>query len=235
MSVEVRRGTDRFVTREEGRQTRHSFSFGPHYDQDNLGFGPLLCHDDHLLRPGRGFPDHPHSDVEIVTWVVTGALLHTGGAAPDGTGGAGHRLEPGTVQVQSAGTGVRHGEVAAADAGPTRFVQMWLRPDRPGATPATHRATVDLDPGRLTPVVSPDGPLRIDISGATLYGARLAAGDRVTLPEHPLQHVYVATGSLARSSLAQPLDQGDAFRITDAPRLELAAASPALLLVWAFS
>jgi hypothetical protein len=228
MSVEVRRGSDRFLTREVGRQTRHSFSFGPHYDQDNLGFGPLVCHDDHLLRPGTGFGDHPHTDLEIVTWVVVGALVHTG---PDGES---HRLEPGTVQVQTAGSGVRHGEVAADDAGPTRFVQMWLRPDRPGAEPTTDRATPDLEPGSLTPVVSPGGPLRIGTSGATLYAARLAAGDRVALPEHPLQHVYLVTGSLARSSLAQPLDQGDAFRISDRPGLELTAASSTLLLVWAF-
>lgn len=229
MSVEVRRGSDRFLTREQGRQTRHSFSFGPHYDQDNVGFGPLVCHDDHLLGPGRGFPDHAHADVEIVTWVVSGVLVHTGSGDP-----AGHRLEPGTVQVQSAGAGTRHGEVAASDAGPTRFVQMWLRPDQPGGEPGTERAAVDLAPGRLTPVVSAAGPLRVRTSGATLYAARLAAGDRVILPGEPLQHVYVVTGSLARSSLAQPLEQGDAFRITDQPGLELAAASPTLLLVWGF-
>ena len=229
MTVEVRRGNARFVTREEGRSTRHSFSFGPHYDQDNVGFGPLICHDDHVLKPGAGFPDHGHRDLEIVTWVVAGAVVHTD------AGGEPVVLRPGTVAVQSAGTGVRHGEVAADDVGPTRFVQAWLTPDADDAEPSYAVATPDLSTGGLVPVAGEGTSLAIGAAGATLAAARLGAGEQVTLSGAPLQHVFVATGSLARSSLAEPLQAGDAFRITDQPGLVLTAASPTELLVWSFT
>jgi quercetin 2,3-dioxygenase len=235
MSVEVRRGSVRFVTRGEGRTTRHSFSFAGHYDPENVGFGPMVCHDDHLLRGGSGFPDHPHRDVEIVTWVLSGSLVHTASVGPTTT------VASGQVQVLSAGSGVVHSEIAEPGSGPTRFVQTWLRPDESGAAPSYSSTSVGdaLDGGGgLWPVVSGhDGAAvaRIGTASATLHVAVLDAGESVTLPDEPLQHVFVATGSLARSSLAEPLSAGDAFRISDQPRLTLTAASPTELLVWSFT
>src|SRR4028119_142963 len=105
------------TTAGEGRLTRHSLSFGAHYDPGNVAFGALVAHNDDRLEPGSGYPDHPHVDVEIVTWVLEGVLAHR-----DSLGGAAD-LGPGTVQVQSAGSGVRHSEIADPGAGPTRFVQ----------------------------------------------------------------------------------------------------------------
>ena len=102
VTVEIRRASDAFVTRERGRLTRHGFSFGPHYDPDNVAFGPMVCHDDHLLSGGQGFADHSHADLEIVTWVLRGSLTHTDSSHHAGTVG------PGTVQVLSAGSGVVH-------------------------------------------------------------------------------------------------------------------------------
>lgn len=218
------------MTRESGRSTRHSFSFGSHYDQDNLSFGPMVCHDDHLLAGGHGFPDHAHSDLEIVTWVLTGAVVHT-----DSTGEE-RLLPPGTVQVQSAGSGVRHSEMAAT-AGPTRFIQVWLTPDKTGTEPTYAVAEIAPSTGRLVPVVSghdPSAMVGIGVASATLWVTRLERGDSVTLPDDRLQHVFVATGALGRSSLAEPLQTGDAFRITDQPGLELTAAAPTELLVWTF-
>jgi redox-sensitive bicupin YhaK (pirin superfamily) len=232
MTVEVRRGTDRFVTREEGRSTRHSFSFGAHYDPGNVGFGPMVCHDDHLVRPGGGFPDHPHRDLEIVTWVLSGALVHADDHGHEGA------VVPGTVQVLSAGSGVVHAELAHQASGPARFVQVWLTPDRTGTPPTYATAAVDLPSGVLVPVASghrPDAALPLGTASATFRVARLAAGEAVTLPDDPLQHVFVASGSLARSSLAEPLSAGDAFRITDQPGLSVTAASPTELLVWSFT
>jgi redox-sensitive bicupin YhaK (pirin superfamily) len=191
----------------------------------------MVCHDDHLLRPGAGFPDHPHSDLEIVSWVLTGALVH---ADDHGHQGA---VVPGTVQVLSAGSGVVHAEVAHEGSGPTRFVQTWLRPDTAGTDPAYATAAVAVPGGELVPVASghrDDVAARVGTASATFWVARLAAGDSVTLPDEPLQHVFVATGSLRRSSLAEPLQAGDAFRITDQPGLEVTAATPTELLVWSF-
>lgn len=219
VGVEIRRGTTRFITRDDGIFTRHSFSFGGHYDPENVGFGRLVCHDDHLLRSGAGFSDHVHRDVEIVTWVVAGLLRHS-----DSEGHV-HEVRPGQVQVLSAGSGVTHAEVAGP-AGPTRFVQAWLTPDETGTPPAYDVRDVDLRPGELSVAAT--------IGDATFHVARLAGGDTVTLPDAPLQHVFVAGGALTRSSLAEPLADGDAFRITDEPGLVVTAAVPTDLLVWTF-
>ena len=219
MSVEIRRGTDRYLTRGEGFFTRHSFSFGGHYDPDNVAFGPLVCHDDHRLKAGAGFPDHPHSDVDIVTWVLSGSLQHSDSA--------GHTrvVRPGEVQVLRAGSGVTHAEIGGPE-GQVRFVQAWLRPEESGTPPAYSVTAVELAPGELTEVAA--------LGRSRLLVARLDAGDTVRLPDDPLQHAFVAGGALTRSSLAEPLSDGDAFRITDVPGLEVTAAVPTELMVWAF-
>ena len=103
--IDYRVARERFRTDAEGRTTWHSFSFGAHYDPGNVGFGSLVAHNDELLPPGTGYPDHPHTDLEIVTWVLSGALRHRSTA---GSGSIG----PGQVQRLSYGSGVVHSEVA---------------------------------------------------------------------------------------------------------------------------
>lgn len=202
--------------------TRHSFSFGPHYDPANLGFGPLVCHDDHELDPGAGFPDHRHSDVEIITWVVTGALRHDGSSL----------LRPGQVAVQSAGSGVVHSEVAAGV--PTRFVQAWLRPDASGGTPTRAVADVPLAVGRWTPLVGKGAPLTLGVAGASLAGLRLEPGRVVSLPHAPLVHLFVVTGAVAEGGGA--LGAGDVLRASGGDhRLELVGEEEAVLLAWSMA
>ncbi|WP_460829973.1 pirin family protein [Nocardioides hungaricus] len=228
MSVEIRRGTERYLTRGQGYFTRHSFSFGAHYDPGNVAFGPLVCHDDHRLTAGAGFPDHEHRDVDIVTWVLSGSLLHShisgDSAGHDGV------VRPGEVQVLSTGSGVTHAEIAGPE-GQVRFVQAWLRPEESGTPPAYSVTPVPLVPGELSPVVA--------VGTAELLVAGLGAGDTVTLPDAPLLHAFVAGGALTRSSLAEPLADGDAFRIArprsqPSPRLSVTAAVPTELMVWTF-
>ncbi len=199
--------------------TRHSFSFGAHYDPENTSFGPLVCHDDHLLGAGRGFEEHQHRDVEIVTWVVSGVLRHTDSEGHD------HEVRPGQVQVLSAGSGVTHAELASPD-GPARFVQAWLTPQEPVTPPAYSLRDVELVPGSLVEAAR--------VGDATLSVARLGAGDTVTLPDAPRVHVFVAGGALQRSSLAEPLSDGDAFRITGETGVSVTAAVPTDLMVWTF-
>jgi quercetin 2,3-dioxygenase len=220
VGVEIRRGTARFLTRGEGVLTRHSFSFGAHYDPENVRFGRLVCHDDHLLAHDRGFDEHPHRDVDIVTWVLSGELHHDDSAGHTGV------VRPGEVQVLSAGSGVTHVEVAGPD-GPTRFVQAWLTPTAEGGAPAYSVSPVTLEPGTLTEVAR--------LGDATFSVARLALGDTVAIPDVPLAHVYVASGALLRSSLAEPLSDGDAFRITGTSNVTVTAAVPTELLVWTFA
>ena len=100
--LQVQRAGERFVTEVEGIVTQHAFSFGQHYDPANTGFGTLLAHNDERLLSGRGFDDHPHRDTEIVTWVLSGSLLHQ-----DSTGEVGI-VHPGLAQRLSAGSGVVH-------------------------------------------------------------------------------------------------------------------------------
>lgn len=211
VTTEIRRGTDRLVDREPGRRTLHSFAFGSAYDPDNLRFGPMVCHDDHLLGEGKGFETHRHSGLVIVTYVVSGALTHTD---PSGS----LTVHAGSVAVLRTGDGVEHSEVAAAPQ--TRFVQVWLADDAPPAE--SSYAVVDGD------VVEP-------LPGARLQVVHVAAGATGTIPAAPLSHVYVARGALLRSSMAEPLQAGDAFRFTDAPDLEVVAGVDTELLVWTFA
>lgn len=219
-------GSSRFTTHDADRVTRHSFSFGPHYDPANLGFGPLVCHNDELLQPGGGYPDHPHRDLEIVTWVLSGVLLHTdstGHTAPIGAG---------TAQVMSAGSGIRHAEIADLASGPTRFVQAWVRPDEPGGTPVHREQEVPLAGAGLVPVAG-GGGLPIGTTGASLRVARLAPGESVDLPDAPRLHVFAATGSVSVGE--HRLGAGDAARLVDEGGGTAVAEEPTDLLVWSFA
>jgi len=224
MTLAVYAGSRRFSSSEPDRLTRHSFSFGPHYDPANLGFGPMICHNDDQLEPGGGYPDHPHADLEIVTWVIEGVLLHT-----DDRGNT-EELRPGDVQVMSAGSGLRHAEMADAASGPTRFLQTWVGPDEP-ATPPSWRSE-RVDPGQgLTIVVGPGG-LPIGTSGASLAVARLASGESLALHDTVRQHTFVAVGAGRLDEHA--LAQGDAAHLTGQGATFL-ATDDTELLVWSFT
>ncbi|WP_344042945.1 pirin family protein [Nocardioides panacihumi] len=221
MTVEIRRGTARFTERDVGRATRHAFSFGADYDPARISFGPMICHDEHLLGAGRGFDAHRHAGLDIVTWVVSGALTHADSL--DGSSGGSHTLVPGEVGHLHAGAGVEHSEIAAAPQ--TRFVQVWLRSDD------------DSEPSYDVHAVSP-GPLTeaLTVGGSTLWVSRLAAGESVTLPEAGPLHVYVASGALLRNSLAEPLAAGDALLVADGTGpLSVTAAIDTELLSWRLS
>ena len=225
MSVELHRSHSRPVSRADGRETRHSLSFGEHYDPANPGFGPMVCHNDDVLAPTAGYPDHPHSSLEIVTWVLEGALVHT-----DATG-ARHVLEAGRAQVLSAGSGTRHSEVADAASGRCRFVQVWLRPDDPDGEPS-YVAGEAPGPGSGLHVVVGPGGLPVGTARARLSVGRLAPGERVALPDAPLLHVFAATGAVAVGGV--DLHPGDAVRLTDVGGLDVVATDEAELLAWSF-
>jgi redox-sensitive bicupin YhaK (pirin superfamily) len=224
--IEVRRGVDRFVTRAEGHMTWHSFSFGSHYDPGNVGFGPLFALNDERLPPGTGYPRHPHADVEIVSWVRSGALRHSSEL--------GERVLPaGSVQRLSAGRGLHHSEVAEGPTG-TRFLQAWLRPDRIDQEPSYASAEVSLSEA-WTRLVSGDGsgPVSVGVAGAALQAVRLRAGQAIDLPEAPLLHVFVTAGRVQLGERA--LDTDDAARLTDEPGRTLTAGVSAEVLVWSFA
>lgn len=234
MGMAVYAGSDRSSEAVKGRLTSHSFSFGPHYDPANLGFGPLVCHNDDLLDPSvttatgevAGYPEHPHTELEIVTWVLEGALVHTD------TSGARHVVEAGRAQVLSAGTGVRHSEVADARSGRCRFVQAWLTPSAAGGVPSYVVGEAPAESSGLVAVAGGDG-LPIGTTGARLLVARIEAGRSVALPDDPRQHVFAATGAVTLGGT--DLRAGDAARLADEPGHVVTALEPTELVVWSFA
>ncbi|MCX6396935.1 MAG: pirin family protein [Propionibacteriales bacterium] len=216
MTIEVRRGADRFLTEDGGRTTRHSFSFGPFYDPANLGFAAMVAHNDELLPPGTGYDDHPHSNLEIVTWVLEGALRHTDSSGATGV------LSAGDVQHLSTGSGIVHSEVTEPGIR-TRFIQTWLRPERPGGEP-TYRRVHGHRTDTLVEVAA--------VAGARLYLADPTV-DTVVLPDAPRLHVFVAAGRGLIDD--QQVGAGDTVRITDQGGRTIHLTEPGPIGVWAFS
>jgi redox-sensitive bicupin YhaK (pirin superfamily) len=241
--VDVRRAGDRFTTRVDWLDSKHSFSFGNHYDPRNTGHGLLLVNNDDVVRAGTGFDTHPHQDMEIVTWVMRGSLVHQ-----DSTGHAGV-IYPGLAQRMSAGTGILHSEkndawrlnpAARQHDEPVHFVQMWVVPDEPGITPGYEQLEIDdeLMRGGLVAVASGmsrhegQAAIRIRNRYAALHVARLRPGQQVELPEAPYLHLFVPRGSVDLEG-AGPLDEGDAVRFTGTGGHRVTGAGDgAEVLVW---
>jgi redox-sensitive bicupin YhaK (pirin superfamily) len=229
--VEIRRADERFRTANEWLDSRHSFSFGPHYEPANVGFGFLVAHNDETVAPASGFDTHPHQDLEIVTWVLRGALAHR-----DSEGNSGE-VHPGLAQRMSAGSGIRHSEWNDG-AGPVHYVQMWVRPDRFDLPPSYAQSELDLTTGELMPVASglakhaASTAIQLHQTGAGMSVARLAPGDTISLPSAPYLHLFIAIGGATLEDAGE-LGSGDAVRLSgsDGERLTAGPAG-AEVLVW---
>src|SRR3954465_4987942 len=239
-SVDIRRADDRAKTKISWLDSKHSFSFGSHYDADNTNHGLLLVNNDDIVKPGTGFDTHPHRDMEIVTWVLEGSLVHQ-----DSTGHNG-LIYPGLAQRMSAGRGILHSEKndswkLAGDAhkDPVHFIQMWVVPDEENITPGYEQLEIDheLLSGGLVPVASGmpehDGAAAIRIKNryAALHAARLQPGQSVTLPDAPFLHLFVPRGTVTLEG-AGDLMTGDAARLTGVGGQRVTATEPAEILVW---
>jgi hypothetical protein len=239
--TDIRRADDRFATRLPWLDSHHSFSFGHHWDPTNTHFGLLLVSNDDIVRPGTGFETHPHRDMEIVTWVLRGSLVHQ-----DSEGNKGI-IYPGLAQRMSAGTGILHsqkndswkinGQPPHNDQ--VRFIQMWVVPDEDGIEPGYEQMDIEdqLLRGGLVPVASGmDGhrdatAIRIRQKDAALYASRVEGSASVLLPEAPFVHLFVAWGAVDLEG-AGPLEEGDAARITGAEAQMVTADDVAEILVW---
>ena len=231
MTVDIRRGADRFHTQIDWLDSWHSFSFGPHFDPDNQQHGLLLVNNDDVIRGGGGFGTHAHRDMEIVTWVLSGELAHRDSTGTDGI------IYPGLAQRMSAGSGIRHSEVNASATADVHLVQMWVLPDTEGIEPSYEQRDLSdaLANGGLVAVASGqghEGAVSICQRDAALYVARLSPGESVDVPESPHGHVFVAVGAAALDDA--DLATGDAARLTDAGSPTLTAGTDgAEVLVWA--
>lgn len=188
--------------------SRHSFSFGHYYDPQFMGYGPLRVINDDRVIGNAGFPPHGHADMEIITYVVSGALEHKDS---DGNHSI---IRPGEVQRMSAGRGIRHSEYNASDTDEVRFLQIWIEPDKKGGPSGYQQKAFESiqQPGSaLTLLISPNGSTgSITIQQqAWMYGGRLRDGVEVT---HALQPGHIGWLQVVSGKLrvnAQALQEGD--------------------------
>ncbi|KUM97729.1 pirin [Streptomyces cellostaticus] len=213
--MDVRRAGERYRggDPETGIDTRHAFSFGPHYDPGNLRFGAVIACNEERLAPGAGFDEHPHSHTEIVTWVVEGELTHR-----DSTGHE-TRVRPGDVQHLSAAAGVRHVERNDASV-PLTFLQMWLAPLEPGGDPSYE----------IIHGIADSTPYAVPGAGAMLHVRRLLPGERTAIPDAAYVYAHVVHGEIRLDG--ETLGPGDSVRITGAESLEAVGVTAAELLLW---
>jgi redox-sensitive bicupin YhaK (pirin superfamily) len=214
--MDVRRAEERYPGGDPGAgiESWHAFSFGPHYDPDNLRFGALIACNEERLAPGAGFDEHPHSHTEIVTWVIEGELTHRDSAGHETV------VRAGDVQRLSAAGGVRHVE-RNDGAAPLAFVQMWLAPREPGGDPAYE----------IVRGIADSTPYAVPEAGAMLHVRRLAAGERTAVPDAAHVYVHVVRGAVDLAGTT--LGPGDAARLTGTEGMAaLGAGDGAELLLW---
>jgi len=230
--MDVRRHSERFHTKMSWLDSFHSFSFADHYDSRNTHHGLLLVSNDDVIKAGTGFRTHPHQDMEIVTWVLSGEVEHK-----DSEGNKGI-IYPGLAQRMSAGTGIWHSEMNPRADQDLHLIQMWVVPDTERINPGYEQLDINaqLDRGGLVPIASGRGhnaAISIRQDGAVLWGGRLKPGETVNVPDVKFAHLYVANGS-AELEGAGSLATGDAVRLTAAgsPRLTADATKGAEVLIW---
>jgi redox-sensitive bicupin YhaK (pirin superfamily) len=228
--INIRKSNERGHANHGWLDTRFSFSFADYYDPQNVQFRTLRVMNDDRVAGGGGFPTHPHRDMEIVTYVLEGALAHRDSM------GHGSTIRPGDVQYMSAGTGVAHSEFNASQTEPVHLYQIWMIPDKTGHKPTYDQKNFP-EPekrGKLRLVVSPDGrdgsvKIRQDNE---MYATLLGPGETVKHELKPARHAFVqvARGSITLNG--KTLEVGDGASISDEKALELIGVNDAEVLLF---
>lgn len=228
--LEIRKASDRGHAQHGWLNSHHTFSFAEYYDQQHMGWSHLRVINDDTVQSGEGFGTHGHRDMEIISYVLEGALEHKDSM------GSGSVIRPGDVQVMSAGTGVRHSEFNHSRTEPVHFLQIWIVPKFSGIRPNYQEKHYNeaQKRGKLCLVASPDGS---NGSLAIAQDARMLAGlldgsERVDYAVAPGRHAYlhVARGALTLNGLA--LEAGDGVKIADETQLVLADGNNAEVLLF---
>lgn len=210
--------------------SRHSFSFGHYHDPAHMGFGALRVINEDKVAPGAGFDTHGHRDMEIISYVLDGALEHKDSM------GTGSVLHYGDVQRMSAGSGVRHSEFNGSKTEQVHFLQIWIKPNVQGIPPSYEEKNIPAaeKQGKLRVIASSDGREGSVLihQDASLYATILNGDDRV---EHALAagrtaYVHVIRGRVSVNGV--DLKGGDALKLSDEARIELARAEAAEVLVF---
>ena len=230
MALTLRKSEDRGKAEFGWLDSRHSFSFGRYQDPEHMGFGPLRVINDDRVAPGGGFPSHPHSDMEIISYVLEGALEHKDSL------GTGSVIRPGDVQRMSAGSGIRHSEFNASKTEPVHFLQIWVMPEAKGIAPGYEQKTFsDADKrGQLRLVGSRggrDGSVTIH-QDLDFFATALSQGQSVThnVAAGRAAWIQVATGSVTLNGEA--LRAGDGAAVSSAGELRLDGVADAEVLLF---
>jgi redox-sensitive bicupin YhaK (pirin superfamily) len=221
--IHVRPAGDRGHAAHGWLESRHTFSFADYYDPAHMGFRALRVINEDRVAPGQGFGTHPHRDMEIVSYVLSGALEHRDSL------GTGSVIRPGDVQRMSAGTGVAHSEYNASDREPVHFLQIWLLPTRRGLAPSYEQRAFGDDEkrGRLRVVASPDGrdgsvTIHTD---AVVYAGLFDQGELAELPLAPGRHAWVQVARGRVRVNGRELAAGDGVAISDEPAVTVEGTS----------
>lgn len=228
--IEIRKADTRGHAQHGWLDSWHTFSFANYYDPAHMGYSVLRVINDDIIAPAAGFPMHAHQDMEIVTYVLEGALEHRDSL------GNGSIIRPGDVQRMSAGTGIRHSEFNPSQTGPARLLQIWLLPQKTGVTPSyeqTHFDPAELQ-GRFRVVASPDGrdgSVHIN-QDTTLYAAKLNQGEtaRLALASDRRAYLQVAQGDAELNGY--PMQRGDGAEISAETEIVLTGIDATEVLVF---
>ena len=228
--MEIRRSEERGVAEHGWLSSRHSFSFGHYYDPEHMGFGPLRVINEDRVQPGQGFGAHGHSNMEIMSYVLDGALEHQDSI------GTGSVIRYGNVQRMSAGTGVRHSEFNHSRTEPVHFLQIWILPRAQGIEPSYEEKFFDKagKSGQWRLIASSDGRdgsvlVHQDVE---VYASIPEPGDTLDYSFRPSRagYLHVALGSVSVNGHA--LKAGDAIKIVGEPKISLTDASDAEVLLF---
>ena len=229
--ITIRKAIDRGHADHGWLDSWHTFSFADYFDPDHMGFGPLRVINDDTVAGGGGFPPHPHRDMEIISYVIEGALEHQDSM------GNGSVMKPGDVQRMSAGTGVRHSEFNASETDPVHFLQIWIIPERQGLPSGYEQKFFGDDDkrGKLRLVASPDGAdgsvrVRQDVRlfATIVEGASSPVTHQLAPGRKAWLHVVKGTAELN----GRPLDAGDGVAIEGEEQLTLSSKEKGEVLLF---
>jgi redox-sensitive bicupin YhaK (pirin superfamily) len=210
--------------------TYHTFSFGDYYDPRYMGFRSLRVINEDRVYPGRGFPTHGHRDMEIITYVLEGALEHKDSM------GTGEVIRPGEVQKMSAGTGVRHSEYNHSESEPVHLLQIWIVPDETGIKPAYEQKRFEDEEkkNRLLLVGAPGGgnDLISIHQDARLYAALIDPSQQIVHEMDENRHAWVQVARGAVEVNGELLNQGDGAAISEEKLLSITASESSEILLF---
>lgn len=228
--IRIRKSAERGHFDHGWLNTYFTFSFADYYDPKHVHFRTLRVLNDDRVAPGQGFPTHPHKDMEIVTYVLEGALEHRDSM------GTGSVIRPGDVQYMSAGSGVTHSEFNASDKEPVHLLQIWMFPEKQGFKPTYGQKNFSEAEkrGKLRLLVSPDGrDGSIQIRQANeLYATVLGQGEAVRHELKPDRHAYVQVARGSVTLNGQRLAEGDGAAISSEKAVELTGVDHAEVLLF---